>query len=101
MMLITLPSCALGVSLHDHNGIFAGVSPIALPVHLHKLIRHFKGRGTQGTYSSLMIRSTMANCYDGPQFIKSEFKIFMRLKNLELHSCGACTAYSFNIVLRP
>ena len=98
---MTLPSCALGVSLHDHSGGFQGVSLIAVPVHLHKSIRHFKGRGTYGTYSSLMMWSTMASCYNGPQFINTEFKIFVRLRNLEFNSCRVCTAYSFNIVLPP
>ena len=76
--------CALGVSLHDHSGGFQGVSLIALPVHLHNFIRHFK-----------------ASCYNGQQCIKSEFKIFVRLRNLKFDSCRVCTAYSFNIVLPP
>ena len=66
MMLITSPSCALGASLHDLNDHFPGVSHIALTVHTHKFIKHFKERDNQKTYSCLIIWSTMANCYNGP-----------------------------------
>ena len=42
-------SCTLGASLHDLNNRFLGVSHIALPVHTHKFIKHFKERGNQMT----------------------------------------------------
>ena len=42
-------SCTLGASLHDLNNRFLGVSHIALPVHTHKFIKHFKERGNQIT----------------------------------------------------
>ena len=67
MMLITLPSCALGASLHDLNDRFSGESHIALPVHTPKFIRHFKERGNQKLTAALLFDLPyMANCYNGP-----------------------------------